>query len=568
MNMNGKREENWLDELGNQRKTLFANLIFVETDDKKRIDELLRLKPVMANYEGKEESWLVLDSWEGFYKHEGKGDSTNCSPIDCGDLREYGIRVAIPKVQKELERKDVVLVVTNVFKTDDQLNNAVRGWAMSNQLNVNRCTVIIFVDDKNVFPQEVWSHTRVVRPPRSTWEERKILIEGTQKTMKKHIIKAKLLDEDGLGNAVRLTAGLNLDQVEASVIESIMLNEYISLTSISELKTKMLANDPVISLIQRPPFGFEAIGGYDNLKQRLMDEIILPLKNPQVARFYNMRPPRGIILFGPPGTGKTILVKSMSRELNMSLLVLRPENVLGKYVGESEKNFKRAFEIADSLVPCIVFIDELDRFSKRDAGDNVSSHVERELFSMLLEKLGDESREWFFAGATNMIESIDPALRRTGRVDSVIPVPYPDAKARVEIFKIHTTVKRKLPLKDDIDEEVIADRTVLWSGSDIEQMVIRATNMVMKSDLKTGCKGLRIGMKDFLESIDTFNVNVDENGRLQKMVKDQTVRLTNDTRLMDVFEHAEQKFVSDSSRLDVAEGLLKSKKKGGSVEGS
>lgn len=560
--MNGKKEENWMNELSNQRKTLFANLIFVETDDKKRIDELLRTKPCLANYEERDERWLVLDAWEGLYEHTGKDKNISCSPIDCGDIREYGIRVAIPKAQKELEKKDTVLVMTNVFRTDDQLNNAIRGWSLSNQLNVNACTVIVFVNDKSVFPMEVWSHTRVVHPPRSTWDERLRLIEDTQKQMKKHITKDKLLDDDGMNNTVRLTAGLNLDQIEASVIESIMLNDYISLTTLSDLKTKMLANDPVISLIQRPSFGFEAIGGYDSLKQRLMDEIILPLKNPQVAKYYGMKPPRGIILFGPPGTGKTILVKSMSRELNMSLLVLRPENVLGKYVGESEKNFKKAFEIADSLVPCIVFIDELDRFSKRDSGDNVSSHVERELFSMLLEKLGDENREWFFAGATNMIESIDPALRRTGRVDSVIPVPYPDAKARMEIFRIHTSVKRKLPLKNDVDEKVVAKKTLMWSGSDIEQMVIRATNMVMKTDLKTGCKGLKIGMNDFLESIDTFNVNVEENSRMQKMVKDQTVRLTNDTRLMDVFDHAESQLVSESSRLDVAENMLKSKKKG------
>lgn len=565
--MNGKKEENWMVELANQRKALFSNLIFVETDDKKRIDELLCTKPFLANYDDTDERWIIFDSWEGLYEHTGKGNNIHCNKIDCGgDIREYGFRVALPKIQKEFEgddTKDVVLVMTNIFKTDDQLNNAIRGWSMSNKLTKNRCSVVVFVDDKNIFPPEVWSHTRSVRPPRSTWDERKNLIDGIQdgRYKKKFIKKEKLLDVDGLDNAVRLTAGLNLDQIEASVLESITLNDYISLTTLSGLKMKMLANDPVISLVQRPSFGFDAIGGYDNLKQRLIDEIVMPLKNPQVAKYYGVRPPRGIILFGPPGTGKTILAKSISRETNMSLMMLRPENVLGKYVGESEKNFKKAFEIADSMVPCILMIDELDRFSKRDGGDNVSSHVERELFSMLLEKLGDENREWFFIGATNMIESIDPALRRTGRIDSVIPVPFPDAKARMEIFKIHTSLKRSLPLKDDIDSKIIAEETLLWSGSDIEQMVIRAVNMVMKEDLKTGCKGLKIGMDDFINSIKTFNVNKEENERLQKMTKDQTLRLTNDTRLMDVFDHAEKQTVNDSSRLDVMDSMMKSKKR-------
>jgi ATP-dependent 26S proteasome regulatory subunit len=559
--MNGKVERNWINEVANQRKTLFSNLIIIETEDRKRIDELLKVKPVLANYENRKERWLVLDSWEGLYKHTGTGDENiSCKKIECGgDIREYGLRVAIKKVQKELETEDTVLVITNVFKTDDVLNNAIRGWSMSNQLTINSCTVFIFVDDKNVFPQEVWSHTRIVKPPRSTWKERERLIVFTQNQMKKHIAKDKYLDVKNVDNVVRLTAGLNLDQTESSLIESIILKRHLDLSIISELKTKMLASDPVVSIMQRSPFGFEAIGGYNNLKQRLIDEIVLPLKHPDMVKYYDLKPPRGVILFGPPGTGKTVLIKSISRELNMSIIMLRPENVLGKYVGESEKNFKKAFEIADSLCPCILFIDELDRLSKRDAGSNVSSHVERELFSMLLEKLGDENREWFFAAATNMIESIDPALRRTGRVDSVIPVPFPDAKAREEIFKIHTTVKRKLPLKDDINLEEIAVETVMWSGSDIEQMVIRAANMVMKEDLKNPKVRLKIGMEDFIKSIHTFNINVEQNTILQNEMLKQAERYTNDTRMMDVFDHAEVGEPINASRISVADKMLKGK---------
>lgn len=524
----------WTESLGVQRKTLFSNGILVETDDSRRITELLQKKPSIAKLNKNEERWFVLDAWEGLMEYKG---NTRVQMKE-GNVQQYGIRQVLPLASKELYKGSIVLLLTNIFKTDDHINNAIRGWSTSEELRELDSTIIVFADDRNIYPSEVWTHMKIIKPPKSTWDERKKLLEFI--TKQKELKPKNKLTNKEIDDVIRLTAGMNLDQLEAGIIESLILKRNISLDVLSRTKTSIFAKNPVVDIIQQPKFGFEAVGGYDSLKELIIDTIILPLRNQSFAKRYHMKPPRGIILFGPPGTGKTLIMKCMGKELNMSILRITPENILGKYVGESEKSLRKAFDIADAMAPCIVFIDELDRFSKRTEGETVSSHVERELFSMLLEKLGDENREWFFAGATNIIESIDPAMRRTGRIDSVAPIPFPDENARAEIFNIHINIKRELPLEDDIDLVEIAKKTYMWSGSDIEQLVIRTASDVMKQDIKTEEK-LKISMSDFERIIKTFNISIDDNKALQRKIQDQAIRFTNDNRLMNIFEDAEQK---------------------------
>lgn len=529
-----KESKDWIEQSVVQRNTLFSNSLLIETEDKKREEELLEKKPVfIKDKSGIKERWLILDGWEGFYQFEEKDGEIIKKQIKDGDVQKFGIRPVLPIVSKELEEGKTIVVITNVFKTDDFLNSALRSWSTSNELRQKDSTIIVFADDRCVYPPEVWTHMKIIKPPRSTWEEREKTLQFLQKEIK---LKEQLKDKE-LVEAIRLTAGMNLDQMESASIESLITKERISLTTLAQVKTEILAKNPVVDVIQRPSFGFEAIGGYSSLKQRLIDDIVLPLKNPTMAEYFSMKPPRGLLLYGPPGCGKTLFVKSMARELNMSVIRILPENILGKYVGESEKSLRKAFDIADSLGLCIVFIDELDRLSKRQDDSSVSSHVERELFSMLLEKLGDENREWFFAGATNMIECIDPALRRTGRIDSVAPVPFPNMTARVEIFNIHINIKRKLPCKN-VDIPSLAEKTYMWSGSDIEQFVIRTVNSVMKESIKQN-KKLSITQDDFLEILESFNVPVKSNEEMQRKVMDKVLDYTNDKRLMDVFDESE-----------------------------
>jgi ATP-dependent 26S proteasome regulatory subunit len=564
---NGDKEENdWVEDAAAQRKTLYSNVIVVESDDKRRLIEILNDTPGMAKRKKGQEKWYVLDPWNGLmeviFKTNDEGDRAGYvyKKVDEVDVKSMGFNAALPVISEMLTKGNMVLVLTNLLKTDDTLNTAIMGWSADDEILQNDSSVIVFVANRYILPTEVWSKLSIITPPKSTENERLTLLWDQQAGISEG--SGQPIDEptdEEIASLVRLTAGLNLDQIEAAAIESIQAKCKLDPDLIADIKRRRIGNDATVEIIQQPKFGFEAVGGYESLKERIKNDIIVPLKNPELAEHFGIRPPRGIILYGPPGTGKTLLVKSMAKELDMSVLLFHIENVLGKYVGESEKSMRRVFDIADALAPCIVFIDEFDRFSKRSSGDQTGSSVEREIFSMLLEKLGDEDREWFFAAATNIIEAIDPAMRRTGRIDSVAPIPYPDEAARKQIFEIHTKVKRKIPMATDVDSAEIAKRTYMWSGSDIEQLIIRTTNYVMQESIRNNDKKRLVEMADFLLILDTFMIPVDENVKLQNQMKEHAKKFANDKRLLDVFEQEAQKVIA-IGKGDKAMAMMKEKK--------
>ena len=541
-------ENKWLEEVGMKRKNLYSNVVLVESDDSRRILEMFGERPAIAKKKKGNELWYSLDPLNGLREvKSGANEPISYEQKSDINIQQFGFQSMYPIVTELLKKGNCIVVITNLIKTDDQLNTTLLGWCTDDDLMSKDATVIMFIGDRSIFPNEVMSKMNIVHLRRSTESERVDLLSQVQHGMD----VSETLSDDELDDAMRLTAGLNLEQVEAAAVESILRKTKLDLQTLAEIKRRYFGTDLTVEIIQQPKFGFEAVGGYDALKTRIVDDIVLPLRNPEFAEQFDTSPPRGIILYGPPGTGKTLLVKSMAKELNMSILVLRLENVLGKYVGESEKSLRRVFDIADAMSPCILFIDEIDRFSKRGGSAETSSHVEREIFSMLLEKLGDENRQWFFAAATNIIESIDPAMRRTGRIDSVAPVPFPDEDARKQIFTVHTTIKRKIPLGKDIQPEEIAKKTYMWSGSDIEQLVVRTTNYVMKEAIKTNNKEKKIMMADFEYVLSTFNVDIEGNTKLQNKMREDAKKFSNDKRLDSVFEQA-QKVVASGRTVKAA----------------
>jgi len=177
MNGNGNQRD-WIEELCIQRKTLYSNSLLIESEDTKRINELLDERPpiAVAKKYSKNQRWLILDGWEGFAEYKKiKNDLTGKmewgkEPFKKGNVQQYGIRQVLPQVSKELyEKEKNILIITNIFKTEDLLNNAIRGWATSEKLRETDTTVIVFVDDRSIFPPEVWSHMKIVKPPKSTW---------------------------------------------------------------------------------------------------------------------------------------------------------------------------------------------------------------------------------------------------------------------------------------------------------------------------------------------------------------------------------------------------------------
>ncbi|HBI23325.1 MAG TPA: AAA family ATPase, partial [Nitrospiraceae bacterium] len=218
---------------------------------------------------------------------------------------------------------------------------------------------------------------------------------------------------------------------------------------------------------------YEDVGGLHNQIQRIREMIELPLKYPEVFERLGIEPPKGVFLYGPPGTGKTLIARAVAGETDAYFISISGPEIIGKFYGESEARLRKVFEEAQAHAPAIIFIDEIDAIAPKREEMGSEKQVERRVVAQLLSLMdGLESRgEVIVIGATNIPDTIDPALRRPGRFDREIPVPVPDMRGRLEILQIHT---RGMPLSGDVSLERLAEITHGFVGADLEALAREA----------------------------------------------------------------------------------------------
>jgi transitional endoplasmic reticulum ATPase len=230
--------------------------------------------------------------------------------------------------------------------------------------------------------------------------------------------------------------------------------------------------------IEIPRVGWDDIGGLDSEKQELIEIVEWPLRYPEIFEAINTDPPTGVLLFGPSGTGKTLLAKAVATESSANFISIKGPELLSKYVGESEKAIREVFRKARQASPTIVFFDEIDSIAPvRGAGSD--TFVTERVVSQILTELDglEELRDVVVIAATNRIDMVDPALLRPGRIDRIIHIPLPDKDTRSKIFEIHLKVK---PVSNEVSVQWLAEATDGYSGAEVEAVCREAAMLALR----------------------------------------------------------------------------------------
>jgi transitional endoplasmic reticulum ATPase len=237
-------------------------------------------------------------------------------------------------------------------------------------------------------------------------------------------------------------------------------------------------------------------GGLDEVKQHLKEAVEWPLRNPEIFSRLGIRPPKGILLYGPPGCGKTLLARAVSTESEANFISIKGPEVFSKWVGESEKAIREVFRKARMAAPAVIFFDEMDSLTPmRGSGSGDSGVSERVISQLLTEMDGILSlQDIVVIAATNRPNLIDPAVLRPGRFDRLIYVPEPDEKSRIQILKLYTT---GMPLAKDVDLNQVALQTKYYSGADLENVCREAAMHALRRDINAA----EVTMKDFQDAL-------------------------------------------------------------------
>ncbi len=267
--------------------------------------------------------------------------------------------------------------------------------------------------------------------------------------------------------------------------------------------TKIVILDKSSALMKFPKVTYEDIGGIKNVIERVRELVELPLKHPELFRKLGIDPPKGILLYGPPGCGKTLLAKAVATESDAYFIPVNGPEIMSKFYGESEQRLREIFEEAKKHTPAIIFIDEIDAIAPKR--DEVIGEVERRVVAQLLTLMdGLEGRgDVMVIGATNRPHGVDPALRRPGRFDREIEIPLPDKQGRLEILQIHT---RNAPLAKDVDLRKLAEITHGFTGADLAALVKEAAMNALRRVLP------KIDLEEEIppEIIESLNITMDD----------------------------------------------------------
>ncbi len=291
------------------------------------------------------------------------------------------------------------------------------------------------------------------------------------------------------------------EEIPSEVLEKLVVDEDAMLDGIRNVEPSQMRE----VMVEVPQVSWDDIGGLEDTKERLQEMVEWPQKYPERFEKMGIDVPKGILLYGMPGTGKTLMAKAVANEANANFISIKGPEIFSKYVGESEEAVREIFKKARQVAPCVLFIDEIDAIAPRRGGRSSDSGVGDRVVNQLLTELdGIESLKGVTViAATNRPDMIDPAIMRPGRIDRNVEVQIPDLEARKRIFEVHTG---DMPLADDVDLDELAERTENYVGSDIESICRESGMNALRGDPDSE----EAKMKDFEEALDDVNPTATE----------------------------------------------------------
>jgi len=536
----------WIDQCLLKRKAQLSNVILADTSDPMRVKEVIAYAENIFREENVNKV-LLYEGWRGlqeFKEKDGKLITQPCQvkvdEFQTDDELIVNLEIALrtadqiirePKGSKQHEM-EAVLILTNVpeFETA-ALQQALKSWAVDSRLFKNQSTIWVLDPDVGSLVGEKVLELAIFHPiDLSSTEERERIID-------ENLVKLGFIKKAEIGRFAKLTSGLHLHEVESAICLAASCQTRVETPleqTIFQFKMESVAKKGARLIV--PTFGFEGVGGMSQLKHDIEYRVKHFYKNPQLIKLFDIDPPKGALLFGPPGTGKSYFVKALGKELNLPVIAFNLGDLMSKWVGESEKQLNRILSVIDAIEDCVVFMDEVESVAAQITTEGDGQTAAR-MLSKLLAWMGEDRRAYIVA-ATNLPHRLREAFIRVGRFDRILPVMYPDEESRVQVLQVHLGGVKARKAGADVDLEAIAKQTEMWNCGELAYVVGEAA-VIASHDPKAAKDGV-IRQKHLLEAMKTIRVNEQERAHQYKEFLDHAKRYCNDNRYLEEFKTVQE----------------------------